>query len=167
MVRLVSGGQTGADRAALEFAVATGRPYGGWCPAGGWAEDLPDPPGLLARYPQLHEAPSADPNERTQRNVRDSDATLVVLPHRDSLASSSGGQATCAAATALGRPLAAVVAGEGAVEALRQLLDDARAVARGPGQLILNVAGPRESEAPGTFEATYTLLVEAAAAGLI
>ncbi len=65
---IVSGGQTGVDRAALDFAVERGVPYQGWVPAGGWAEDLADPPGLLARYPVLRATASADPADRTRRN---------------------------------------------------------------------------------------------------
>ena len=73
---IVSGGQTGVDRAALDAAIARGIAYGGWCPQGGWAEDCPEPPGVLARYPLLRETPSADPAQRTEWNVRDSDASL-------------------------------------------------------------------------------------------
>ncbi|HAH64402.1 MAG TPA: hypothetical protein DCL72_02745, partial [Rhizobiales bacterium] len=53
MLKIVSGGQTGVDRAALDVATEKNIPYGGWCPKGGWAEDLQDPPGLLALYPNL------------------------------------------------------------------------------------------------------------------
>jgi hypothetical protein len=48
VARLVSGGQSGVDRAALDAALAAGLPHGGWCPAGGWVEDLPTPPGPRA-----------------------------------------------------------------------------------------------------------------------
>ena len=76
---IVSGGQSGVDRAALDVAVARGIDYAGWCPRGGWAEDLTEPPGLLARYPHLRETPSADPAQRTEWNVRESDATLILI----------------------------------------------------------------------------------------
>ena len=46
---IISGGQSGVDRAALDAAVALAVPYAGWCPRGGWAEDFPEPPGVLAR----------------------------------------------------------------------------------------------------------------------
>src|SRR5215510_5032972 len=72
LTRIVSGGQSGADRAALDFAIARGLEYGGWCPKGGWAEGFPDPPGLIARYPNLRETPERDPKQRTEWNVRDS-----------------------------------------------------------------------------------------------
>ena len=58
---LISGGQSGVDRAVLDVAIARGIDYDGWCPHGGWAEDFPAPPGLLARYPKLKETPLADP----------------------------------------------------------------------------------------------------------
>lgn len=72
--RIVSGGQTGADRAALEAARAAGFPAGGWVPKGRWAEDGVVPDGLG----DLRETESAEPAERTRRNVADSDATLIV-----------------------------------------------------------------------------------------
>src|SRR5215470_2473081 len=78
-MKIISGGQTGVDRAALDAAITLGLPYGGWCPRGGWAEDCPQPPGLLVRYPFLRETPSRDPAQRTEWNVRDSDATLVIV----------------------------------------------------------------------------------------
>ena len=46
-MKIISGGQTGVDRAALDVAIERGVPWGGWCPKGGWAEDFPEPPGLL------------------------------------------------------------------------------------------------------------------------
>ena len=100
--RLVSGGQTGADRAALDVALRLGIPYGGWCPRGGRAEDLPDAPGLLRDYPELRETPTEDSAVRTEWNVRDSDATLLLTDRPDSL---SGGTAlTRDLAERLGRP---------------------------------------------------------------
>jgi hypothetical protein len=71
--RLVSGGQTGVDRAALDVALKLGIPCGGWCPRGRQAED-----GVIpARYP-LAETPSEGYSERTRWNVRDADATLTA-----------------------------------------------------------------------------------------
>jgi Circularly permutated YpsA SLOG family len=163
--RLVSGGQSGVDRAALDFAIARGIPYGGWCPHGGWAEDYPAAPGLLAAYPALRETPSADLAQRTQWNVRDSDATLILeLPTHDG---SAGTDATGAAAVALGRPL------------LRLGADELRALQSGPAEpesssvrarverwfgdlpgVALNVAGPRQSEAFGDAYASAQRVLE-------
>jgi hypothetical protein len=136
--RIVSGGQTGVDRAALEFGRRVGIPIGGWCPAGGRAEDLTEPPGLLAVFPELRETPSADANERTRWNVRDSDATLVLT--RGGVVS-AGTARTIEIVEELGRPhLVADVTDEGAV---RRWLEEL------PGEAVLNIAGPRESQAPG------------------
>ena len=78
MIKIVSGGQSGVDRAALDFAIRHSYPYGGWCPRGGLAEDYPDSPGLLKDYPLLRATSSSDYMERTELNVRDSDATLII-----------------------------------------------------------------------------------------
>lgn len=72
-IKIVSGGQTGVDRAALDAARSLGVACGGWCPRGRRAEDGRVP----ARYP-LKEAPSVDYAVRTEWNVRDSDATLIL-----------------------------------------------------------------------------------------
>ncbi len=72
--RIVAGGQTGADRAALDVALEYGLTVGGWVPHGRLAEDGRIP----ARYPGLVETDSPDGAERTRWNVRDSDATLIV-----------------------------------------------------------------------------------------
>jgi hypothetical protein len=141
--RIVSGGQSGVDRAALEVARSLGIPLGGWCPAGGKAEDVPD---VRALFPELRETSSADPAERTRLNVEDSDATLVLVGGR---LASSGTSATLAHAVRLGR---------------RHLLADVRhaSVVRawlaGLDAPVLNVAGPRESEASGIQDAAAALL---------
>jgi hypothetical protein len=54
-MKLLSGGQSGVDRCVLYVALARGIANGGWCPKGGWAEDFPEPPGVLAKHPQLAE----------------------------------------------------------------------------------------------------------------
>jgi hypothetical protein len=143
MLKIVSGGQTGVDRAALDVAVELGIPYGGWCPRGGWAEDLPDPPGLLALYPALRETPERDPSQRTEWNVRDSDA-LLVLTDAAGLAVSKGTGLAVECANRLGRPLLGIdIDADAALARTRDWIaahDDA---------LALCIGGPRESEAPG------------------
>ena len=71
-MKIISGGQTGADRAALDFAIQNGIPHGGWCPKGRNVEDGP----IDAKY-QLQETPSSDYPQRTEWNVRDSDGTIT------------------------------------------------------------------------------------------
>ena len=151
-MKIVSGGQSGVDRAALDAAIALGLPYGGWCPRGGWAEDLPEPPGVLARYPELRETPSRDPAKRTRWNVRDSDRTLILVD-RSGLASSQGTALTLRLA-GLGKPhLLVDVDGTDRRDAIRECL-----VGCGPGA-ALNVAGPRESTAPGIHQKARALLI--------
>lgn len=147
--RVVSGGQTGVDRAALVSARRAGVPIGGWCPAGGAAEDLTEPPGVRGVFPELRETPSADPAQRTEWNVRDSDATLVLV--RDG-AVSPGTALTIAHAEVLGRPH--LVADVHDVVTVRDWL------AGLPDGTVLNVGGPRESEAPGIGPETAALLGE-------
>jgi hypothetical protein len=69
---IISGGQSGADRAALDWAITHSIPHGGWCPQGRSTSD-----GLLDNKYQLRETPSDEHAERTEWNVRDSDATVV------------------------------------------------------------------------------------------
>jgi Circularly permutated YpsA SLOG family len=153
-MRIVSGGQTGVDRAALDVALALGIAYGGWCPRGGWAEDLRLPPGLLARYPLLRETPASEPTQRTRWNVRDSDATLILVAGAPP-APASGTALTLAAAEERGRPVAVVdLDTTGARERAGALL------AGVPSAGTLNVAGPRESGAPGIYAQTRELLAE-------
>jgi hypothetical protein len=70
--RIVAGGQTGADRAGLDVAIRWGFPYGGWCPKGRKAED-----GAIGGQYLLTETPSSNYLQRTEWNVRDSDATVI------------------------------------------------------------------------------------------
>ena len=71
--KIVSGGQTGVDRAALDAAIFVGLLHGGWCPNGRRAED-----GPIAACYELEELESTQYADRTKRNVLDSDATLVL-----------------------------------------------------------------------------------------
>ncbi len=142
-MRIVSGGQTGVDRAALDVALALGVACEGWCPAGRAAEDGP----LAARYP-LRETPSADPAERTAWNVRDSDGTLVL-----SFGEPGGGTALALEeAERLGRPALALRLGDAPDPSQARAWLAQHAVGR------LHVAGPRESEEPGVAEAAARFL---------
>jgi Circularly permutated YpsA SLOG family len=114
-MKLLSGGQSGVDRAVLDVALARGIAYSGWCPKGGWAEDFPEPPGVLANYPQLAETPLADPAQRTEWNVRDADAYLIVVDVVGGLEVSHG--------TALARDQAARVRRCAAERAARLVLE--------------------------------------------
>ena len=135
---IVSGGQTGADRAALDFAIEFGILHGGWCPRGRLAEDGP----IDERY-QLTETPSRRYEKRTKRNIRDSDATVVF----SIAAELTGGSAlTAELAERLGRPWLHIPRDAGAAVAdhaarLMEFVSEHH-VNR------LNVAGPRASQEP-------------------
>jgi hypothetical protein len=151
-MKIVCGGQTGVDRGALEAAVVLGLDYGGWCPAGGWAKDRPTPPGVRADFPRLAETPSADPAQRTEWNVRDSDRTVICLDGRG-IAVSPGTALTRDRAVALRRPH--LVVDIDAVDVEERLM---AWLADRDSSLTLNVAGPRESEAPGIQAKTRSTL---------
>ncbi len=146
-LKLVSGGQTGADRAALDVALRLGLPCGGWVPCGRRAEDGPIP----AHYPGLVECETPDYAERTRRNVRDADATLVL-----SHGAPCGGTAlTVELARASDRPLLHLDLRALDGSAARRRL---RAWLREQAPAVLNVAGPRASEDAAIYAATRELL---------
>ena len=144
ILKIISGGQTGVDRAALDAALACGLPVGGWCPSGRRAED-----GVIpARYP-LVETPSIKYPPRTTRNVRDSDATLILtLRELD-----SGSKLTADMARRLGKPcLIASLNTDPATIRLPELLPWTL------DEVVLNVAGPRESRCPGIYARAFGFL---------
>ncbi|MBA1145559.1 putative molybdenum carrier protein [Ectothiorhodospiraceae bacterium WFHF3C12] len=132
--RIVSGGQTGVDRGALDAALAARFPCGGWCPAGRRAEDGTIP----ADYP-LTTLPRRDYRTRTRRNVLDSDGT-VILRHGVLQGGTALTQRYC---DELRRPCLTVDAEAQDVEAAVRLLS--RFVERWAIR-VLNVAGPRASK---------------------
>lgn len=135
--RVVSGGQTGVDRAALEAALAYGVPIGGWCPRGRRAEDGP----ISERYP-LRETPSEQYAQRTAWNVRDSDGTLILVP-----GDPEGGTAlTVDEARQRDKPLLQVNLKKPPDIEQIMVWIEANDIH------VLNVAGPRASEAPGVYE---------------
>jgi len=151
--RIRSGGQTGVDRAALDAAVATGRVYEGWCPKGGWAEDFPHAPGLLTKYFFLKETPSERPEQRTEWNVRDSAATVILVPGANY--HSQGTDFTIACAKTYGKPCYIIHYLDD-----NAILDFYRVVSRFSEEQSINIAGPRESEHPGAYKRCLALLIE-------
>ncbi|HAM40635.1 MAG: molybdenum cofactor carrier [Omnitrophica WOR_2 bacterium RIFCSPLOWO2_02_FULL_63_16] len=134
--RVVSGGQTGVDRAALDVALELGLSCGGWCPKGRTAED-----GVLpSRYP-LQETPSAEYAQRTTWNVRDADGTLILTR-----GPATGGTAqTIEDASRLRKPHLVIDLGAHPDPV------DIRGWIGTHRLRVLNVAGPRESKCPGIY----------------
>jgi hypothetical protein len=155
-MKVISGGQTGVDRAALDVAIERGMSWGGWCPKGGWAEDFPDPPGLLNKYPKLRETPFAQPEQRTEWNVRDSDAVLIIAD-REGLSVSKGTRCAQEWANHYAKPLLVIhVSQPGAAAQVAEWLRAQRK--RFGAHMTLGVGGPRESEAPGIYASTRQLM---------
>jgi len=141
--KIVSGGQTGADRGALHFAIDHGIAHGGWCPKGRKAED-----GAIDAGYQLKETPSGGYIQRTEWNVRDSDGTVVFSIGR---VLTGGSKRTADLARKHGKPclhLSLQSAGHEAPELLREFIER-------HGIQVLNVAGPRASKEPSV--ATFVI----------
>jgi hypothetical protein len=132
--KVISGGQTGVDRGALDAALDLGLEAGGWAPKGRRAEDgiIPD------RYP-VKETPSRDYEQRTEWNVRDSDATLVLTTGKPE----GGTHSTIETAHRLEKPVFVVdLLKPHNLASISFWLDYEQVK-------VLNVAGPRESKVPG------------------
>jgi hypothetical protein len=145
--KIVSGGQTGADRAALDVGLEQGFEIGGWIPKGRLAEDGP----ISLRYRGLIETDSVDPSVRTNLNVRDSDVTLIV-----SHGPLQGGSLlTLEEARRLGRSVLHIdLSVTPEASATTRLSKWLRSVAPS----ILNVAGPRASEDASIYGSVSDLL---------
>ncbi|HEV7929186.1 MAG TPA: putative molybdenum carrier protein [Nitrosospira sp.] len=143
--KIVSGGQTGADRAALDWAIARGIEHGGWCPAGRRAEDGAIP----ARY-SLWQTPGRDYRQRTKWNVRDSDATLIITPSPEL---TSGSLFTQECARNLSRPYLHV-------HPCTMWRDWIRTFLGTNSIRVLNVAGPRGSSAKNMDTFVHEVLDE-------
>ena len=144
--RIVSGGQTGVDRAAFDAAIALGLSYGGFVPRGRRDENGEIP----RRYTNLVETTSKDVDVRTRMNVEAADATLVLS---DSASISPGTEYTLACAHSTGKPVL-VVDLSNAPDAAGQI----RSWVAKLRPATLNVAGPRNSEAPGLKERAQAVL---------
>lgn len=141
--KIISGGQTGVDRAALDVALELGVPCGGWCPKHRRAEDGRIP----AHYP-LIESATANYAERTALNARDSDGTLILAP-----GSLTGGTAlTRSVAQRYGRPVYVVDLNQHADLSSVQEWITQHSIR------VLNIAGPRESQQPGIHDRAVEFL---------
>lgn len=138
---IISGGQTGVDRAALDSALEFGIPHAGWCPHGRRAEDGP----ISADY-FLRESPTHEYSERTLLNIQDSDGTVIL--HRGMLV--GGTLLTHQLAASNKVPLLAIQMEEGLVNP--RAIDSLFSWLRDNSIQLLNVAGPRESREPGIYQ---------------
>lgn len=147
---VISGGQSGVDRAALDAARELGLPYGGYVPRGRWTEDGP----LPEDYTGMVETQSAAPSKRTKLNVRESDATLIITRG----ACEGGTLLTADTARKAGKPFlvldVARVSPAEAAGAVRMFIERTA-----PEKL--NVAGPRASKVADIYGDAKGILLEA------
>lgn len=165
IVKIISGGQTGADRAALDAAIACGIAHGGWSPRGRRAED-----GPVAAIYQLSETRSFGYPVRTRLNVEAADLTLILT-----IGPLTGGSLlTLEFAKVLGKPcvhldLAEIsqnvktgLRGAGAAACVRnKILQAFKEAGSGiPQEIVLNVAGPRASSNRKIYDAVYRVMID-------
>lgn len=158
IVEVRSGGQSGADRGAMDAGLHCGVRVEGWCPAGGWAEDYPEPPGVLAIYPQMIETPSADVAQRTEWNIRDSSCCIALN--------------TKARKTSPGTDLGYIFYEKYNIPNFEILVDDPDTLDEQIEQacawlqsldddgLVLGIGGPRASEYPGIYDIAFTVVTK-------
>ncbi len=140
---IISGGQTGVDRAVLDFALQSGMTHSGWCPRGRWSES-----GRIPDQYCLKESSSRDPARRTFLNVRDSDLTLILVTR----SVSRGTLTTLKYASILNKPVVVIRSAE-QFATCRQLIDQIDS-----NPVRVNFAGPRESESPGVYDWSRALI---------
>jgi hypothetical protein len=148
---VVSGGQTGVDRAALDWACNHRIPHGGWCPQGRRASDGP----LSLKY-QLRETESAGYRQRTKLNAQDSDATLILNAGE----LDGGTLQTLQFAERMGKPHLVVQLDQGIPDELAGRITEWLVAGKFN---TLNVAGPREEKRPGIYALTLSVLDRCAA----
>jgi Circularly permutated YpsA SLOG family len=138
--KIISGGQTGVDRAALDVAIALDIEHGGWCPKGRIALD-----GCIPCQYRLKQTPSTDYMQRTKWNVRDSNATLILCLNTKL---SGGTRYTLQCIKSYQK--------EYMIIDLNQENEHVDAWLR--TNSIINIAGPRENKAPGIYQTAYDYL---------
>lgn len=145
-VKIVSGGQSGVDRAALDWAIQNDLPHGGWCPKGRTAED-----GRINTRYALRETDSGGYRQRTRQNVIDSDGTLILNIGE----LSDGSLVTLCFAERFGKPHRVIrLDSENELESVRRVIEWIGAYRIG----VLNIAGPRESKRPGVYRMALAFL---------
>ena len=158
IVELISGGQSGADRGAMDAAKQCGVKVGGWCPRGGWAEDYPDAPGVLELYPEMKETPLSDVAQRTEWNIRDSTCCIVLNTRKPG--ASPGTDIGYALYQKYDVPFFEFVIDEPglfdvqferACAWLESLNDDA---------IVVSFGGPRASEYPGIYDMAFKVVTQ-------
>jgi Circularly permutated YpsA SLOG family len=148
--KIISGGQTGADRAGLDFAIEVGLAHGGYVAKGRKAED-----GRIDEKYRLTELATNSYPERTKRNVRQSDGTTIL-----SLDEKLSGESalTLSYARHANKPVLHIHNSETGHDPLSHQVRRLKDFIESNAIEVLNVAGPRESNEPGVYRFTLQLL---------
>ncbi len=144
-ITIISGGQTGVDRAALDFALKNNIQCGGWCPLGRLAED-----GVISHKYPLKETKTSKYEERTRLNVKDSDGTLILYENE----MDEGTVLTHKLALEMNKPVLTIKLPVGQAfnkELFSNWITNSNISA-------LSIGGPRESSSPGIYKLTYSFL---------
>ncbi len=142
-VKIISGGQTGVDRAVLDFALENNIPCGGWCPKGRIAED-----GIISDIYPLTETNSSEYISRTERNVLDSDGTLLLYLNNPD----SGTLITETFCKTNNKPFLHIK-----LDKQQNIIVVSSWIANNKIS-TLNIAGPRESNESGVYSSTFKFL---------
>lgn len=148
--KIITGGQTGVDRAALDVCIKLNFPYGGYCPKGRIAED-----GVLHIKYHLNETATSVYSERTRKNVIISDGTLVFLP-KNNVLPNDGTKLTLEILQEIGKPFLLIPikkTSDGVVSKINEFLKMFNVE-------ILNIAGPRSSECSQAYNYTYKTIIK-------
>lgn len=145
-MKIISGGQTGVDRAALDVALEMNVEHGGWCPKGRLAED-----GCIKNRYCLRETKTSDYETRTEKNVTSSDGTLVISRQKPN----GGTLLTIIYSAQHGKPVLLVSPKSAQSTAgIKKTIDWIKL----NNIKVLNVAGPRASKDPGIYEIAFHFL---------
>ena len=143
MLKIISGGQAGVDRAALDAAIGRQLDHGGWCPRGRLAED-----GRIDEHYRLLETDTANYSVRTRKNVETADGTLIIYKR----ILTGGSRLTETIARQSGKPCLLIdLTDEIHIEKICQWLKDS-------GIKTLNIAGPRASNEPDIYDSARQLI---------
>jgi hypothetical protein len=146
--KIVSGGQTGVDRAALDIALKYGLDQGGWCPKGRLSED-----GKIPLFYNMQETDSPEYSQRTRQNIIDSDATLILVPELPLPANITDGTIlTINICDELNKTYLIVDVSN------YDSLNDVKLWIKQNNISILNIAGPRSSQSIGIYDLAYNYL---------
>lgn len=143
IIKIISGGQTGVDRAVVDFAMHNNIPCGGWCPKGRLSEN-----GKISNKYPLTETSTTDYIERTEKNIKDSNATLII--HAGKI--DKGTKQTIELCIGYYKPLCKInLKDKQSITELINWIEENNID-------VLNIAGPRESHSPGIYNETLYFL---------